>query len=179
METNNCDWISLSFPHRSLWVSWKLQGFFRTWDHAQPCAHLAQSTPTLSWCTPAIQILRFIDKYMTLCGVILDLHQSLWEHFGKCLAITACALHWVDFDPGNIGRSFFFLASVIAKELHYVCIELNEDAFHITVNQACSINLCSLLLLLKKVLKRKGFLLHRCKHNTASQHWQSWRNKNK
>lgn len=155
------------FLHRFLWVSWKFCRFFRTWDHAQPCAHLAQSAPTLSWGTPSIQTLRFVDEYMTLqcySGFTSVSLRAFWQMSGY----YSIALRWVDFDPRNIGRSLFFLASVIAKELHYVCIELNGDAFYITVYRAGSINLCSLLLLLKKVLKRKGFQLHRCKHNSHS-----------
>lgn len=80
------------FLHRFLWVSWKFCRFFRTWDHAQPCAHLAQSAPTLSWGTPSIQTLRFIDEYMTLqrySGFTSVSLRAFWQMSGYyCIRFT-------------------------------------------------------------------------------------------
>jgi len=80
------------FLHRFLWVSWKFCRFFRTWDHAQPCAHLAQSAPTLSWGTPSIQTLRFVDEYMTLqcySGFTSVSLRAFWQMSGYyCIRFT-------------------------------------------------------------------------------------------
>lgn len=93
LETDNFDWIPYVVSSQiSLGLMEVLQIFFRTWDHAQPCAHLAQSAPTLSWGTPSIQTLRFVDEYMTLqcySGFTSVSLRAFWQMSGYyCIRFT-------------------------------------------------------------------------------------------
>ena len=98
-----------------------------TREKARSCSHLVQNAFILSWYTSSYADIEVhIWVYVTLQSYS-GLTLVFWECvcIGKRLVTTVYTLNWVDIDPRKIGRSLFFLASVISRELHYICIVLN------------------------------------------------------